>query len=83
MGVRIKKRGGKWYVYVDYHGRRKNRAVGSKEAADRVRREIEARRALGDLTFLDRGCKPVPLLCRAVASELCRCGMQALHEAQL
>jgi len=34
MGVRIKKCGGKWYVYVDYHGRRKNRAVGSKEAAD-------------------------------------------------
>jgi len=61
MGVRIKKRGSKWYVYVNDHGRRKNRCVGSREAADRVRCEIEARLALGDQGFLQDGGKPVPL----------------------
>jgi hypothetical protein len=29
MGVKIKKRGGKWYVFVNYHGRRKAKCVGS------------------------------------------------------
>jgi integrase len=53
MGVKIKKRGSKWYVYVNYHGRRKNRCVGTREAAERVRREIEARLALGDTAFLN------------------------------
>ena len=52
MGVKIKKRGTKWYVYVNYHGKRKNRCVGTREAAERVRREIEARLALGDVGFL-------------------------------
>ena len=60
MGVKIKKRGAKWYVYVNYHGRRKNRCVGTREAAEKVRREIEARLALGDLAFLNDGGKPVP-----------------------
>jgi integrase len=53
MGVKIKKRGSKWYVYVNYHGRRKNRCVGTREAAEKVRREIEARLALGDVGFLN------------------------------
>lgn len=52
MGVKIKKRGSKWYVYVNYQGRRKNRCIGTREAAERVRREIEARLALGDSAFL-------------------------------
>ncbi len=60
MGVKIRKRGSKWYVYVNYHGRRKNRCVGTREAAERVRREIEARLALGDQTFLTDGGRAVP-----------------------
>jgi integrase len=52
MGVRIRKRGAKWYVYVNHHGKRKNRCVGSREAAERVRREIEARLAVGQTEFL-------------------------------
>jgi integrase len=60
MGVKIKKRGTKWYVYVNYHGRRKNRCVGTREAAERVRREIEARLALGDLTILSDAGKSTP-----------------------
>jgi Phage integrase, N-terminal SAM-like domain len=46
-------RGGKWYVVVAYHGRRKSKCVGSREAADQVRRQVEAKLALGDLSILD------------------------------
>jgi hypothetical protein len=53
MGVKIHKRGGKWYVFVNYHGRRKSKCVGSREAAEQVRRQLEAKLALGDLSVLD------------------------------
>jgi integrase len=50
MGVKIRKRGGKWYVFVNYHGRRKAKCVGtSRELAEQVRRQLEAKLALGDL----------------------------------
>jgi len=53
MGVKIRKRGGKWYVFVNYHGRRKAKCVGgSRELAEQVRRRLEAKLALGDLGFL-------------------------------
>jgi len=53
MGVKIRKRGGKWYVFVNYHGRRKARCVGnSRELAEHVRRQLEAKLALGNLGFL-------------------------------
>jgi len=52
MGVKIRKRGGKWYVVVDYHGRRKSKCVGSREAAEQVRQKVQAKLALGDLGFL-------------------------------
>jgi len=48
MGVNIKKYKGSWYVFINHHGRRKAKKVGSREAAERVKREIEARLALGD-----------------------------------
>jgi hypothetical protein len=60
MGVKIKKRGSKWYVYVNYHGQRKNRCVGTREAAEKVRRELEARLALGDITFLSESKTQLP-----------------------
>ena len=77
MGVKIKKRGSKWYVYVNFQGRRKNRAVGTREAAEKVRRELEARLALGDVSYL-RGNEQnadVPKVCRTVAEDLRRCSM--------
>jgi integrase len=53
MGVKIRKRGGKWYVFVNYHRRRKAKCVGtSRESAEQVRRKLEAKLALGDLGFL-------------------------------
>jgi integrase len=53
MGVKIRKRDGKWYVFVNYHGRRKAKCIGtSRELAEQVRRQLEAKLALGDLGFL-------------------------------
>src|SRR5215471_12538490 len=60
MGVKIKKRGSKWYVYVNFYGRRKNRAIGTREAAEKVRRELEARLALGDISFLTGNEQKMP-----------------------
>ena len=53
MGVKVRKNGAKWYVVVDNHGRRKAKCVGSREAAEQVRRQVEAKLALGDLSILD------------------------------
>jgi hypothetical protein len=56
MGVKIRKRGGKWYVFVNYHGRRKAKCVGtSRQIAEQVKRQLEAKLALGDLGFLSEG----------------------------
>jgi integrase len=60
MGVTIRKRGGKWYVFVNYHGQRKAKCVGTRQAAEEVRRQLEARFALGDLGFLSRGENQTP-----------------------
>jgi integrase len=62
MGVNIRKRGGKWYVFVNYHGRRKAKCVGSSRlVAEQVKRQLEAKLALGDLGFLGQDEKQVPL----------------------
>ncbi len=54
MGVRIRKHGGKWYVFVNYHGKRKAKCVGtSRELAEQIRRQLEAKLALGDLALFN------------------------------
>jgi integrase len=60
MAVKIHKRGGKWYVFVNYHGRRKSKCVGSREAAEQGRRALEAKLALGDLAVLDPDAGKIP-----------------------
>ena len=53
MAVRIRKKGGNWYVFVNYAGRRKAKCIrANKAAAEQVIRVIEAKLALGDLGFL-------------------------------
>ena len=53
MGVKLKKLGGKWYLYVNHKGRRKCKCIGvDKRAADEVRRLVEAKLALGDVAFV-------------------------------
>lgn len=50
MGVRVKKHAGKWYVFINWKGKRKARCVGmSREAAEQVRRDIERQLTLGQL----------------------------------
>jgi hypothetical protein len=49
VNVKIRKRNGAWWVFIVHHGRRKAKKVGTREAAGRVKREIEARLALGDI----------------------------------
>jgi len=58
MGVKIHKRGDKWYVFVNYHGRRKAKCVGSsRKLAEQVRCQLEAKLTLGDLGFLSQDKK--------------------------
>ncbi len=49
MSVRIRKRKGAWWIFICYRGKRKAKKIGTREAAERVKREIEARLALGDV----------------------------------
>lgn len=54
MGVKIRKRDGKWYVFANYHGKRKAKCIGaSRQLAEEVRRQVEAKLALGDLSLFD------------------------------
>ncbi len=52
MSVKLRRRRGKWWVYINWRGQRKARCVGiSREAAEQVRREIEHRLALGTFSL--------------------------------
>src|SRR4051812_19534435 len=54
MGVKLRKISGKWYVAIDYQGRRKSKCIGtSRQAAEEVRRQLEARLALGGSAVFD------------------------------
>lgn len=59
MGVKVRRHKGSWYVFIDHLGQRKAKRVGSREAAEQVKRKIEARLALGDSSSLER-IKKVP-----------------------
>ena len=59
MGVKIKKRAGKWYVFVNYRGRRKAKCVGTRAAAEQVKMQLEAKFALGDQGFLSADEKTI------------------------
>ncbi|HEV2383328.1 MAG TPA: phage integrase SAM-like domain-containing protein [Terriglobia bacterium] len=59
MSVRIRRKHGKWFVFINHNGERKSRLVGtSREAAERVRREIESRLALGTFGLDDKPSSP-------------------------
>jgi integrase len=61
MGVKIRKRGKKWYVYIDYRGRRKSKSVGtSRKLAEQVKRLLEAKLALGDTSVFGDDKAMVP-----------------------
>ena len=52
MGVTIRKKGGRWYVFVNYEGKRKAKCVGTRAAAEKVKTVLEAKLALGDLGIM-------------------------------
>jgi len=47
MAVKIRERDGSWWLYVDWHGQRKARCIGTKEAAEHAKILLEARLAFG------------------------------------
>jgi integrase len=54
MGVRVRQKDGKWYVFINHQGRRKAKCVGdSKRAAEEVKRKLEAKLTLGDFALED------------------------------
>lgn len=61
MAVKVKHRKGKWWLFIDYNGRRKAKCVGtSKRAADAAAAKIAAKLALGefDLDAKDKRRRP-------------------------
>ena len=58
MGVKIKKRGGKLYVFVNFHGRRKAKCVAAAAKwRERSSANSRHRLALGDLGFFAARCE--------------------------
>jgi hypothetical protein len=48
MAVKLRQRGDKWWLYVDYKGRRKAKCVGTdKRVAERAKKRVEAQLAVG------------------------------------
>lgn len=55
MGVKIRQKDGKWYVFINHKGKRKAKCVGdSKRAAEEVKRKLEAQLTLGDFGVLKK-----------------------------
>jgi integrase len=61
MGVKIRKLRGKWYLVIDYRGKRKTRVIGSdRKIAEEVRRQVEAKLALGDTGIFGTAQRSMP-----------------------
>jgi integrase len=60
VSVRIRKRNGSWWVFICYKGLRKAKKVGTREAAEAVKRQIETRLALGDIGLFGEGKQQIP-----------------------
>src|SRR5690242_923176 len=60
MGVKIRRKGDKWYVFVDFQGRRKAKCVGTKAAAEKVKQVLEAKLALGDMAIFQEDAPKMP-----------------------
>ena len=64
MGVKVREKDGKWYVFINHQGKRKAKCVGdSKKAALEVKRKLEAKLTLGEFDLLDDKPKGVRLFC--------------------
>ncbi len=62
MGVTIRKKRDKWFVFINHSGRRKAKCVGeNRAAAVQVKRILEAKLALGDLGVFNETEDQAPL----------------------
>jgi len=58
--VREKEKGsGEWWIFINHKGKRRSKKIGSKKAANAVKREVEARLAKGELGMLRDKCPKV------------------------
>ena len=53
MGVKVRERNGRWWVFIDHKGKRKAKCVGEKRVAQHVAETIAARLKLGELDLTD------------------------------
>ena len=84
MGVKVRQKDGKWYVFINHNGQRKAKCVGDKRAAEEVRRKLEAKLTLGEFKLEDRGAITHFLgIHRAVATDLCPRPLSGHHSQQL
>jgi len=61
VGVTIRKKTGKWFVFINHNGQRKAKCVGdSRAAAVQVKRILEAKLALGEVGVFDESVPKVP-----------------------
>jgi integrase len=55
MGVKIRQKDGKWYVFINHKGTRKAKCIGdSKRAAEEVKRKLEAKLTLGEFALQEK-----------------------------
>jgi hypothetical protein len=64
MSVKVREPKGhaSWCVVIDHQGQRRTKSVGSREAAERVKRELEARLALGGIEAIEPSTPTLPTL---------------------
>jgi integrase len=56
VGVTVRKKNGRWFVFVSHAGQRKAKCIGeSRAAATQVKKVLEAKLALGDLGIFEPG----------------------------
>jgi integrase len=68
MGVRIRQKDNKWYVFINHNGQRKAKCVGSdKRLAIQVQKQLEAKLTLGDVGLLQE--EPETVLFRDYAEQ--------------
>ena len=68
MGVRIRQKGGKWYVFINHQGERKVKCIGDdKRLALQVKKQLEAKLTLGDVGLLKE--EPAGILFRDYAAQ--------------
>ena len=54
---RVRQKNGKWWVFIDHHGKRKAKCIGEKRTAQHVAEQLRAKLALGQFEITDAGAK--------------------------